>query len=921
MNDPRLEKVRKKDPIIATYTADALLTSPQTVHETYTEHALTHMSLGDTSTYLERLLNWVLVNKGCVVGAIVGPYGYGKTSTAVYLWRECEQQKIIGVPPFKWHSLEELIEATFGWARYKYQQSAPTLIGRLEAIRGRYQQKSIQDIAAERKLSEAILQQMHEDGLLNLEFTAEDVLTFYDEVATLSQEAGFRGLLIFTDELQDTLAAYPTRDKFMNDVFNLTDGLLRRQGNYGMLLSMPTPTEALIGDIRPDIIQRAQGRNIYIRAESTYGRHFPKELWTRYAALYGFEEDQFQIIPPETLDAIGQISSRKDLGAGPRTVIDAIVQAVNHYDVTRQPYTPIDLIEDYRQKKIAFEEGGKVVATVSEALDAQYIKGNADRERAIKLLAVYPRGCPEDILTKYGLTATLEDLVRQLYKEFLYKFPEGYSLRKLAETEVEPEFVFVRLTRDFVNRYSEDARHAEMARCAFRDHLVVGKLLEERRGKSLIGWTAYNQGKFEGAFSLRYPFRKLYLTIAAEESKVDTATMVDEIGMWFYLDWHCTYEDCGVVKKVVDNKAIIRLNLLRRSLEKLNIPYLADLGLRDDQISPMFMLSLVNYLDQNRQTIPNDEQAGEMRVFVTRLLEYSTQLLLGDDLRANSDWPLKYVGLELPKEVFNQICETLYPSYSTFITVSGWDKYLGSYMGALKDERLSLRIARGRDAFEAPKEEIASIFNQTVLSFDTMAGALPTLLEVEEWKGRERGRIRFLYHPLEQAILDALRASPEKTKVGGVSTLYYQDVFDLGRKLGYVQDEIAKAVELLKLRKHLTYNPDTKRFEEVRESLEEWKDTLHGKLADLKDYAEKMTAVTGFDADRYLDRIPDLTRQIERAENVEECEAVQQTIHELFKSINGFIRTSEGQVRAELSGLVSKVDAVITSGLPSIRFE
>jgi hypothetical protein len=711
----------------------------------------------------------------------------------------------------------------------------------LEAIRGRYQQKSIQDVAAERKLSEAILQQMYEDGLLNLEFTAEDVLTFYDEVTTLSQEAGFRGLLIFTDELQDTLAAYPTRDKFMNDVFNLTDGLLRRQGSYGMLLSMPTPTEALIGDIRPDIIQRAQGCKIYIRAESTYGRHFPQELWTRYATLYGFEEDQYKIIPPETLDAIGQISSRKDLGAGPRTVIDAIVQAVNHHDTTRQPYTPVDLVEDYRQKKIAFEEGGKVVATVSEALDAQYIKGNADRERAIKLLAAYPRGCPDDVVTKYSLVATVEDLVRQLYKEFLYKFPEGYSLRKLAETEVEPEFVFVRLTRDFVNRYSEDARHAEMARCAFRDHLVAEKLLEERRGKSLVGWTAYDRNKFEGAFSLRYPFRKFYLATATEENRLDTALMVDEIGMWFYLDWHCTYEDCGAVKKIADNKAVIRMNLLRRPSERLNIPYLADLGFPEAKISPMFMLSLVNYLDQNKQNIPNDEQAGEMRVVITRLLEYSTQLLLGDDLRINSDWLLKHVGLELPREVFNQICETLYPSYSTFITVSGWDKYLGSYMGAVKDERLSLRIVRGRDAFEASKEEIASIFNQTVLSFDTMAGALPTLLKIEEWKGRDRGRIRFLYHPLEQAILDALRASPEKTKVGGVSALHYQDVFGLGKGLGYGQEEIGKAVELLKLRRHLTYNPDTKRFEEVRESLEERRDTLHAKLADLKNYAEKMT--------------------------------------------------------------------------------
>jgi len=77
-----------------------------------------------------------------------------------------------------------------------------------------------------------------------------------------------------------------------------------------------------------------------------------------------------------------------------------------------------------------------------------------------------------------------------------------------------------------------------------------------------------------------------------------------------------------------------------------------------------------------------------------------------------------------------------------------------------------------------------------------------------------------------------------------------------------------------------------------------------------------MTAMVSFDVDRYLDRIPDLTRQIERADNVEECEAIQQTIHDLFKDINGFIRTSEGQVRAELNGLATKIDAVVNAGLP-----
>ena len=91
MVDLRLEKIREKDPIIATYTASEVETTPLVVYEKYTEHAMTHMSLGDTSMYLERLSTWALKNKGCVVGAIVGANGYGKTSTEIFLWYEFKE--------------------------------------------------------------------------------------------------------------------------------------------------------------------------------------------------------------------------------------------------------------------------------------------------------------------------------------------------------------------------------------------------------------------------------------------------------------------------------------------------------------------------------------------------------------------------------------------------------------------------------------------------------------------------------------------------------------------------------------------------------------------------------------------------------------------------------------------------------------
>jgi hypothetical protein len=86
MLDKRLAAIREKDAVIPTYSADVLITSPAIVEVVYSTHASTHMSMGDTSTFVEKLIHWTHHNKGCVIGTIVGRYGYGKTSTAVHLW-------------------------------------------------------------------------------------------------------------------------------------------------------------------------------------------------------------------------------------------------------------------------------------------------------------------------------------------------------------------------------------------------------------------------------------------------------------------------------------------------------------------------------------------------------------------------------------------------------------------------------------------------------------------------------------------------------------------------------------------------------------------------------------------------------------------------------------------------------------------
>ena len=50
-------------------------------------------------------------------------------------------------------------------------------------------------------------------------FWPEDVVKFYSEVCDLCEQAGYRGLAIFTDELQATVAEYrPSRDQFFNQL-------------------------------------------------------------------------------------------------------------------------------------------------------------------------------------------------------------------------------------------------------------------------------------------------------------------------------------------------------------------------------------------------------------------------------------------------------------------------------------------------------------------------------------------------------------------------------------------------------------------------------------------------------------------------------------------------------------------------------
>ncbi len=929
-----LKAIQRKDPIIATYNADSLRKDAASVDNTYSWHAATHIPLGETSAYLESLERWTYVNKGCFVGAIVGTFGYGKSSTAVHLWHECKQREILSIPPFSWRSLEEFVSGVYGWTKYCLDKVAPPLSNELAQIFERYRKRSIEELSIRHELSQETLSRMLDEGTLRLEFTPNHLLNFLEEVTVLILRAKFKGMVVFADELQVTLEAYPSRNRFFDDIFGLVNEILTRQGAYGIIFVMPSDTAALMADIRSDITQRLETCHLFARLDALYDRGFAVALWDRYATLFNFEAEKFQIVDPLVLDSLGQIASRRDLGAGPRSVIEAFVQIANYYQESRKTYTVTDLIDDYLRRRIAFDVGGKLVSSVTEALALPLVKDDAQRVKLIKALAAFPQGCPDSVLEELTLGEALGEALPHLFPAVVQRATEGYTLSKLTEERITERKAYVAFLREFVHRYAEDKMHAEMACEAFFNH-ILGEVFEGGRKDQLDKWTyettqrnlGFISRELVGSFSefnvrtVSYPCRNLGLVASIEQP--DTSEPAEEFAFYFHLDWESAHEDTGSIKRLNEKRVLFRLNMLRRASGQLNIPFLSEM-FPSEKVSPLFLLSAVAFLDEHRERIPVSE-LGEADLVCQRSVEAAIELLLGRELAQNSEFPLQFLGLRLPREVFLKLCSEAYPLYKTFVTSSHWQEDLRQYMQALKDQRIPLRVARGKEAFIAHKDVIGNIFfggQPSKLAFQTFATGLPDLLEIVSWGGRgeDTATIRFKHNPLELNILEWLEDSSETRKKGQhvVKALFYEDVFDKATNLGYLTEEVGTALELLKLRKSISYDAKDKYLEQAVVSIDDMRDSLWQQLADLQKDVGLVKSIPEFNEEIYTERIPSLIARLEQVKEAEECEFIGEQVAKLVKGLGGWRSGYVGKMQAEAADAVNTAQRIITEGLPPV---
>ncbi len=936
MDSSKLSPILNKESILKTANARELGNSPDDVLNRYNTYALTHIPLGTTTKQLNDLERVIVENKTCAVGTIVGPYGYGKTSTAVHLWHEIQAQKIVAVPPFLWTNLDELMDAVYHWIRYEFSKGPKTHLPALEQVYNQLRQQYSKDLIE--RMGQEMFDELVGKGQLLLQIRASDLITFFSKASEICEQAGYRGLVIFTDELQATLAKYPSRDQFFADLFEMVKDILGLPGHWAIVITMDDDTEGTIARLRSDLLQRLQRSALHFRVKEVYNRReYPKELWSAFEERFGF--DGSDVIMDQTLEAIGEVSARSDLGAGPRAVTYAMSLAIKHYERTSQAYSPLHFVNDALAGLMIFDQRGKYSNALKKALDNPDVRNNETLQQVVKLLGAYPMGCSEETLKRFELLDGFNTFPPLARRELIMQQSGGYILRYMAESETPPEQIEQTLTKEFVGRYAPGKQYAGLAATGFVKQVLLDPIFSgwktEFQGDQKIGDTTYNAHVLRGTFDPRFPDRLVNVMVAAvsqsQAPNFQKGYPDAEIELRFELNFGIAPGEPS--RLLIDdghpNLAIFQLNIATVQSEAANkiLPNFLFEYYAADQLTPLLCLSLTEYLFRNRGELPDDH--SRINTIIGPLRQFSLAVLLGDQMEiSNPEFATAMVGGDRIKEIFRLVCRKLYPSYHTLVNGRNWQANLQQYRYGLEkviaDDGIS--VARGRHEWVTTKDEAADVFhvaNRRLTTLEVLVEALEQveLLEKIQFSGRTGASevsLKFKLHLLENEWLRLLDASTERVMFNGsqVQALPAESLLRYSRKNGYLETEIQEIIRLLMDRKYIDLDKKTGMIVRIIDAIEDLREAVRAMLDQLeKDIHLLQDALPDFD-DRFYP-IAKLRSNLDAAKERDEIEQVRNEARRLINNLNTYVGSRLTQMREKLRQEQEHLFTIVRQGLPA----
>jgi len=812
-----LNILANKEPVVATHVGIFDYESAEQTYHRYRSETTTFVVSPDIQRYQRQFVQTVLENQ-TTIACLVAPFGYGKTSTAISIWKSCEEASLLAVPPFSCNSIAEMGQSIATALMYRLEQAGQTeAVAHVQEAFEEYLTSSAQKLAeqdAERYgiNIEVALQSIEDkikNGYLQLEASATHLLHFLEQLVAIALDAGFKGLVVIVDEFQQFLGNI--NKGVITNFRTLIWGLQTRGAlPLGFLITMDPDTERNLTDRGADILHRIRNHGLYLSFSDIYTREFPRELWSRYAEAFSFVRESQNIVDHATLEAIGQISERSDLSNGPRTVINIFQRIATLHATRSRSYTPCDLVDDFLTGDIRFDgDRGKIASLVNEISSYDYIKRSPSRVETIKLIAAFPRGCPPEVAERYGLQETYEYLFDELRGEILVELPEGVALVDLQKVG-KPQNKLNIILKKYWLQITEAEIISDKALQYFAEYGVKPLFPEFTSHQN--GWQPEADrflltsagGYFrvyKGTFFEEYPQRRIAVQIC-----FNTTQIVQPEG---YVDAQFVF----LIQKDEENHDSLsdELNHIPTFIIPIPIhrPFSRQLprDIREIEsflspviLTPGVLVSLLNYITEQIPQIEGISEQEHQRILDTRgkLQEFLLNMSLSDETFETYEIKIYSRGVQAFRDALFNVLRRRYPQYQTVFINAAWKRTLEQYRYTL--EQITGAQRRGIEPLNGKKTELALLFEQRQYAgFESYVKQFNGLVEVTDWRG-DAGSLMFHRHPYEDNIIELISIE---------NGLQEDTVYSLSREQGYLPEETTYFIDFLLLRGYIERDVNT----------------------------------------------------------------------------------------------------------------
>jgi uncharacterized protein YukE len=867
-----LNYLLEKNEVVSTASALDLRERPEGIETGYLRHVRTFIPMScyaDSGTFSVADFEARLIKRTgegkAPRGYIAAGYGYGKTSTALYLWQQAEAANLLTVPPFQLEKLPYLIEALYGWTRYRLSKKRPALIEELDHVYAGVVNRSLEGIAQKYGMTLESAGEALANGTLNLETQPNEYVNFFAAVTDIALRAGYSGIILIADEIQQFIRPRNEgRVDTISPLFNILQLLGTHEPdaslNFGFILSITLDEIAMIRDThkRGDLLARL--KELSIDLTDLYDTSFARSLWERMAQEFDFAAEAQQVIDGWTLEALGNLSANRAISDGPRTVVNVFKRAVTVYLERLQlgdprPYSPIDMINDFLDEHIYFKGNDRVPSIARRMLAHPFVARDLGRYAPpIKLIAAFGvQGVPQTAQMDYEQADAIAELMDKTIGEIV-RVGSNFAERSVALVGLDPEtdpgwmketIRNFRLGWNPHSRETVDRTFAAFTTVLTERVFPKAKLIETRQRNMVANHAVVLEMDVTDSEGRRYPKRRVHIRLRWDDEPPKDAGIFGDVCLEYHLK---LYENIPAEQRkhhaeLADvspepHTVVIPINLYYMPDDAIERPLydqLKDVWSPYD-LSPIILLNLYQLMvDLNNS---GDMPENEARFIESSYLPEFLDFAIADMFNAQVGEKLESAGAEISVLSLAYLLGRRYPDYVTLMGAQTWATSLAKYMVALKD--LNTLQRRGDDEVVGDKTEIAGRFTLSNTGFDSFVATFGSLLTVvSDFGGKKPGAVRFTLHPLESQVISWLQASDQTVQIGKHTArrIGRSQVVRWAIDLGYQGDEIEKALELLEVREVVSLTNDWI-VEAINESV-----SLENLKAELRAHREEVTAL------------------------------------------------------------------------------